>query len=127
MGNLDVVKLPAHMRPASRFLNATTFVDLLETCVSICLQRALELTQVCLRMFPLAIRCVGEPHRRWCLVSYWPIVSHVWTHTKVSTKAIIHTHTLGVHTVGFGKDSDAYDTPARRIARNGQLGHAFGF
>jgi hypothetical protein len=56
MGDLDVVKLPAHMRPASRFLNATTFVDVLEPCISICLQRTLELAQVRLWMFPLAIR-----------------------------------------------------------------------
>src|SRR5713226_3697331 len=27
----------------------------------------------------------------------------LWTQTKVPTKAIIHTHTLGVHTVGFGR------------------------
>src|SRR3981189_3210336 len=73
MGDLDVVELPAHMRPASRFLNASRFVNLLEPCVSIRLQRALELAQVCLRMFSLAIRRVGEPHRRWCLVSCWPI------------------------------------------------------
>jgi hypothetical protein len=44
MGDLDIVELPADMCPASRFLNATTFVDLLEPCVSIRLQCTLELT-----------------------------------------------------------------------------------
>ena len=29
--------------------------------------------------------------------------SSLWTQTKVPTKAIIHTHTLGVHTVGIGR------------------------
>src|SRR6266436_10447590 len=77
MGDLDIVELPAHMRPASRFLNATCFVDLLETGVSIRLQRSLEFAQVCLWMFALAIWCVGEPHRRWSLISCRSIVSHV--------------------------------------------------
>src|SRR6267154_6854481 len=77
MGDLDVVKLPAHMRPTSRFLNASTFVNLFEPGVTICLQRSHELAQVCLRVFSLAIRRVGEPYRRWCLVSCRPIVAYV--------------------------------------------------
>ena len=60
------------MRPAGCFLNASRFVDLLESCVTIRLQRSNELPQVCLRVFSLAIRRVGEPHRRWCLVSCRP-------------------------------------------------------
>lgn len=75
MGLFKIVELPTHMRPASRFLNAATFVDLLEPRVTIRLQRSLELAQVRLRMFSLAIRCVGEPHRRWCLVSCRPVVA----------------------------------------------------
>ena len=49
MSDLEIVELPAHMRPASRFLNASRFVDLLEPCVTIRLQCALELAQVCFR------------------------------------------------------------------------------
>jgi hypothetical protein len=63
VSDVQIVKLPAHMRPASSFLNAPCLVDLLEPRVTICLQRALKLARVCLRVFPLAIRCVGEPLR----------------------------------------------------------------
>src|SRR5882762_4433534 len=77
MGLFKIVEFPAHMRPASRFLNASRFVDLLEPGVTIRLQSSLELAQVCLRVFSLAIRRVGEPYRRWCLVSRRPIIAHV--------------------------------------------------
>src|SRR6266853_4292615 len=50
------------MRHTRRFVHSPTFIDRTVSCVSIRLQRALELAQVGLGMFALAIRRVGEPH-----------------------------------------------------------------
>ena len=53
------------------------FVNPLVTRVSIRLQCSGEVAQVRLRMFSLAIRRVAIPHRRRCLISSRPIVSHI--------------------------------------------------
>src|ERR1700740_2283009 len=77
VGELNIVKLPAHMRPTRGFLNASAFVDLLEPRVCIGLQRPAELLQMRSGMFALAVRRVGEPHRSWRRISSGPIVSYV--------------------------------------------------
>ena len=77
MRDVQIVKLPAHVRPAGRLLNASGFVDLVEPRVAIRLQRAREVAQVRLRMLALAIRRVGEPHRRRRRVSRGPVVAHI--------------------------------------------------
>jgi hypothetical protein len=46
MREVQVVDLPAHMRPAGRFPNAPGFIDLIEPRVTISLQRARELIRV---------------------------------------------------------------------------------
>src|SRR5262249_17496843 len=51
----QIVKLPAHVCPATRFLNAPALVNLRESCVGIRLQRASETAQVRLGMYPLVI------------------------------------------------------------------------
>jgi len=45
------------VRPTGSFLNAPGFVDLLEACVAIGLQRTRELAQMRLRMLAFAILC----------------------------------------------------------------------
>ena len=75
--DVQIVELSAHVRPAGRFLNASCFVDLIETRVAIGLQRAREAAQVRFRMLALAIRRVGEPHRWRRRVSRGPIIAHV--------------------------------------------------
>jgi hypothetical protein len=56
MRHHQVVELSAHVRPASRFLNASRLVNLLETRVRIGLQHSGKVAQVLFRMFPFAIR-----------------------------------------------------------------------
>ena len=77
MRDVQVVELSAHMRPAGRFLNAPGFVHRIESRVAIGLQRAREIAEVRLRMLALAIRRVGEPHRRRCCVSRGAVIAHI--------------------------------------------------
>ena len=60
----QVVELAPDVRQTGRFLNATIFVELVETGVGIGLKNAAEIAQMLLRMFSLAIGRVGKPHRR---------------------------------------------------------------
>ena len=57
MRRYQIGKLSAHVRPTGGFLNAPGFVDLLEACVAIGLQRTRELAQMRLRMLAFAILC----------------------------------------------------------------------
>ena len=77
MRDVQIVKLSAHVRPAGRFLNAPGFVHRIESRVAIRLQRAREIAEMRLRMLALAIRRVGEPHRRRCCVSRRTVVAHI--------------------------------------------------
>src|SRR5579864_878950 len=77
MGQVDVVKLPPHMRPAGSFLNLALLIELLETSIGVGLQDAMEATQVLLRMFSTAIRRVAEPYRGCRLISRRSIIPNV--------------------------------------------------
>jgi hypothetical protein len=54
--HLEIVKLPPHVRPARRFLNAACCIDLIKAGVTIGLQCAGKVAQVRLRVLALAIR-----------------------------------------------------------------------
>jgi hypothetical protein len=62
------------VRRGSNRRHPSTFINRIVPRVSIRLQRARELTQVCYRVFALAIRRVGEPHRWWALISPGPVI-----------------------------------------------------
>src|SRR5580692_2535138 len=68
-GDVDVVELPAHMRPASCFLNRVIRIALViqsvESRIAVSLQNAHKIAQVPTRMLSFAIRRIGKPHRRW--------------------------------------------------------------
>ncbi len=64
VGDLDVVELAAHMRPAGRLADAAGVVKMMEAGVAIGLQGPGEAVQMPARMLAFAVRRVGEPHRR---------------------------------------------------------------
>ena len=59
----QIVELAPHVRPAGGLLDAPIFIELIEACVGIGLQRALKLLQMPLGMFAFAIRRIGKPDR----------------------------------------------------------------
>src|SRR3974390_2133311 len=75
---LQVVELAPNVRPTSDFLNAAIlFIELIESSIGVCLQPALKLPQMPLRMFALAIRGVREPNRRGRGVTRRAIIPHL--------------------------------------------------
>ena len=49
----SIPELAPHVRPAGSFPDAVIFIELIESCVGIGLQRATEVSQMLLRMFAL--------------------------------------------------------------------------
>ena len=64
VGDLDVVELAPHMRPAGGLADAAGVVEMMEAGVAIGLQGPAEAVQMPARMLALAVRRVGEPDRR---------------------------------------------------------------
>ena len=58
----QVVELAPDVGHAGRFLDRSVFIKLVEAGVGVGLKDALEVLQMPLRMFSLAVRRVGEPH-----------------------------------------------------------------
>ena len=73
----QVEELAPDVRHAWRFLNRTAFVKLVEASEGVGLQDALELGQMPLRMFALAVGRVGEPYSRRCLVACRTVVANI--------------------------------------------------
>jgi hypothetical protein len=65
----QVEELAPDVRHAWSFLNRAALVKLVEAREGVSLQDALELGQMPLRMFALAVGRVCEPHSRRCLVA----------------------------------------------------------
>ena len=64
MRKLEIVEFSSDVRPTCGFLNAAIFTEVIESGVGIRLEDAMKVTQVLCGMLALAIRRVGEPHRR---------------------------------------------------------------
>ena len=58
----QIVEVTPHVRPARCVLNATIFIELIESRIGIRLQRAAKLFQMLRGMFAFAIGRVGEPN-----------------------------------------------------------------
>ena len=52
---MDLVELAPCMRPASDLIDGAIAVQMMEPCIGVCLQAALEVLQMLPRMFALAI------------------------------------------------------------------------
>ena len=73
----QIVEVAPHVGPTRGLLNATALVELIEPRVGIRLQDATELLQMPLRMFPFAIRRVGEPYRGRRPIARGTIIANV--------------------------------------------------
>ena len=124
MRHVQIVKLSAHVRPAGRFLNAPAFVHRIESRVAIRLQRACEIAKVRLRMLALAIRRIGEPHRRWCCVSRRPIVAHIRPQPSGFCFSISRRQHRNRRVVGVQLGRAQHVTPQRFHQRRKQLARA---
>ena len=78
---LQVVQLASDMDPARSFLNAVSFIKMVESGVSIGLQNAPKLLEVPSRMFAFAIRRVSKPHRRSRRVACWTVIPYIGPQT----------------------------------------------
>ena len=65
------------MRLACGFDDPSAFIEMMKTRIAIGLQDAGEAGEVLLRMFALAIFRVGEPYRRWRIVSSSAVIAHI--------------------------------------------------
>src|SRR5260370_7792592 len=73
----QIEKLAPDVRYARRLLNRTALVKLVESGKRVGLQYALELSQMLLRMFALAVRRVCKPHGRRGLVARGTVVADI--------------------------------------------------
>ena len=78
---MDLVKLAACMRPASDFINGAIAVQMMEPCIGVRLQAALEVLQMLPRMLALAILRVREPDSRRGIFTGGPVVAHIGPET----------------------------------------------
>src|SRR5215469_334320 len=74
---VQIVELAANVRPADDFLDATAFVQLIETGVGIRLQTAGKIPQMLSRMIAFAIRRVRKPNRWWIRGPTGPVVANI--------------------------------------------------
>src|SRR5271163_3361145 len=92
---MDLVKLAACMRPAGNFINGAIAVQMMEPCIGVRLQAALEVLQMLSWMFSLAILRVGEPDGRRGIFTSWPVVAHISPETpglRLATSRRKHRH-----------------------------------
>jgi hypothetical protein len=73
----QVEKLAPDVSHTWSFLNRTAFVKLVKASKRVDLQDALELGQMTLRMFTLAVGRVGEPHSWRGLVACRAVVANI--------------------------------------------------
>src|SRR5580658_8883553 len=76
VGLFEVIELAANVRPASHLLNPIIFIELIETCVGICLQRTLKRPQMLLGVFASAIGRVRKPYCRSSRIARWSVVAN---------------------------------------------------
>jgi hypothetical protein len=62
--DVDVVELAPRVGPAGDLVDRSAFVKMLEAGIGVGLERTAIGLEVKLRPFALAVRRVGEPHRR---------------------------------------------------------------
>src|SRR5579859_1313860 len=77
MNRVDVVELTAGMCPACDFVYGTAFVEVMEACIGIRLQRTLEVLQMCSWMLALAIRRICEPRGRSSRCARGTFIAHI--------------------------------------------------
>src|SRR5271156_6509009 len=74
---MNVIELAPCMSPACGFDDPAAFVEMMKSSIGIGLQNSGKGVQMLLRMFSLAILCVGEPHGWRHITSRWSIVAHI--------------------------------------------------
>ena len=72
-----IVKLAARMCPAGNFINGAIAVQMMEPCIGVRLQAALEVLQMLPRMLTLAILRVREPDSRRSISTRGPVIAHI--------------------------------------------------
>src|ERR1039458_3040161 len=77
MDDMNFVKLAASVSPARNFINDAIAVQMMEPCIGVCLQAALEVLQMLLWMLALAIFRVREPDGRRSIFSRGPVIAHI--------------------------------------------------
>jgi len=73
----QVEELASDVRHARCLLNRSAFVKLIKTCEGVGLQDAFKLGQMALRVFSLAVRRIGEPHRRRGVITCRAVVANI--------------------------------------------------
>src|SRR5271170_7620402 len=74
---MDLVKLAASVSPAGNFINGAIAVEMMEPCIGVRLQTALEVLQMLSWMLALAILRVCEPNRWRSVFAGRPVIANI--------------------------------------------------